>query len=376
MKLVYKNYRAVLFCLFLVGTLTQTALAASKTEFTKSIKKDFSINLDGTAKFSNRYGKMTINTWDKDRVKINILITVNATSESNAQEVFNRISIDFENSADFVSAETQIANNSNSWWSGWSDNDKSDFRINYEVYMPRSVSLDLKNRYGDAYIEKLENNATIDVKYGDFNMDGVGKALNVVLGYGNGNIVQAGNTDASISYSKFRLQKCKNGTFSSKYSKIAINEAEDLRINSAYDTYDIGTVQNYHSQGKYDNVSINKANNIVAFSKYSDYTVEHLTNSADFDLTYGGAKVNYIAKGFSEMRIVGKYADFRLNVENEASYQLDASADYAGIRYPKAMNVKYENDKGSSHQVEGFVHIKEARSVIKVRLAYGGLKIE
>lgn len=377
MRLAY-NFFIVLF--FTMSTLVATAETSvlptiAKQEYTKSIKKDFGISADGTVNLSNRHGKMDVKTWDKNRVKIDIRITVNAVSESQAQEVFDRISVDFSNSSDFVEAETQIASKNSSWWGGWSNSDKTDFNIDYEVYMPPTATLALSNKYGDVYVADLAKNADITVKYGNFRLEGVGQNLKVNLGYGNGTVVKAARTDATISYSKFRLQDGGDMDLSTKYSKIGIDKAGDMRVNSAYDTYDIGRVRDYHSTGKYDNVSIGTAENITAVSKYTDYSVNLLKNSADFDLTYGGARMEKIVRGFTEMRLSGRYADYKLHVEDGASYHLDANANYAGIRYPSPMQVTYEKDGGTSHTVEGYVNTKGARSVIKANLSYGGLKV-
>lgn len=84
-------------------------------EFTKTVKKEFPINATGTVDLSNKYGKVDVHTWERDRVKIDVTIVVDARSESTAQEVFNRIQIDFSNDDSFVKAETSIETNK-SWW--------------------------------------------------------------------------------------------------------------------------------------------------------------------------------------------------------------------------------------------------------------------
>lgn len=368
----------VLLMSMTVGTTLQASVTPDedKQEFSKSIKKDFSITPSGTVSLYNKYGKMDIKTWDKDRVKIDIRITVNAASESAAQDVFDRISVDFSNSSDYVKAETQIGSTKSSWWGSWGGDNNSDFNIDYDVYMPPGATLDLSNKYGDVYVSELTGDASVTVKYGNFRLEGVKEKLEVHLGYGTGTVVKAGNTDATVSYSKFRLQESEYINFSTKYSKIAVDEAGNIRASSAYDTYDIGKAKDIQSSGKYDNYSIGAAQSISAASKYSDFSVGTLKESGNFDLTYGGARIGKVSRGFSEMRILGRYADFKIKVEEGASYVLDADADYAGIRYPSALQVNYEKDQGTSHQVEGYMATKGARSIIKARLDYGGLKVD
>ncbi len=378
MKSVYK-YTVLLLLLSIFSTAASANPGGKivKQEFSKSVKKNFGIAPDGTAAFINKYGKMDIKTWEQNRVKIDIRITVNAVSERAAQDVFDRINVIFSDTENYVSAETQINSNTSNWWNSWTgSNDKSDFRIDWEVFMPASVTLDLRNKYGDVYVAALAGNANVEVKYGNFRLDGIGEKLKVNLGYGNGTVVAATDTEAEISYSNFNMQNVGDVVFESKYSKIAVDDAKDLRINSGYTTYNVGTVRDLHLQGKYDSYAIGAADNVIAVAKYSDINVGSLKNSADFDLTYGGARVGKVQRGFSEMRLLGRYADYKLTVEEGASYTLDADAEYAGIRYPRVMRVDYEKDGGKSHQVEGYVNTKGARSVIKARLDYGGLKVD
>ena len=60
----------------------------------------------------------------------------------------------------------------------------------------------------------------------------------------------------------------------------------------------------------------------------------------------------------------------------ELSYQLEATADYAGVLYPDKMSITYEKDNENYHEVEGYMGQRNARSVIKARLDYGGLKVD
>lgn len=372
MKSAYK------FSLFLALTLLfQTASfgdAVSKKEFTKTIKKEFGITANGTTSIYNKYGKIDLKTWDKDRVKVEVTILVNARSESEAQEVFDRISINFSNANDYVKAQTEIESQKSGWWS-WNDS-KSDYNINYDVYLPTTNNIDIINKYGNVNAESIDGSANVAVKYGNFRLEGIGDNATIDLGYGNGTIVSARDVTSEISYGRILFKEAKELNLTSKYSKVTIDKANDIRSETKYDTYDIGEVRDFRNNGKYDSFDIAYADNLIVNSKYSEIFTSKIGNSIDLDLEYGGATVERIAKGFSDVRIVGSYADFKINVEDGASYRMEATANYAGIRYPEDMNVTYEKEKGTYHEVEGHKGVKGARSVIKARLDYGGLKVK
>jgi len=379
MKLAYK-LGGVVFLLFLVGVICPS-LAESGSffyrEYTKTIKKEFGINADGLVSIYNKYGSIDVKTWDNNRVKIGITIIVEANNESQAQEVFDRINVDFTNSDSFVKAETKIGSQKrSSWWDSWSDDNKQDYKVQYEVFLPATNQLDLKMEYGDITAAKVENTAKINVKYGNFQLAGIGDNADINLEYGSGVLEQADDVTAQIRYAQFRCNAAKDIDINSEYSNITIERAEDVVCSTKYDNYELNQVREFRNDGKYDNLSIGNAETMVVNSQYTEVTAKRIVQNATLDLEFGGATIEQIARGFSTVNVNCNYADVRLQVENGASYRMEASADYAGISYPRNMEVTYERERGISHEVNGYVGTQNARSVIKARLDYGGLKVK
>ncbi|MCB0522672.1 MAG: hypothetical protein H6577_10795 [Lewinellaceae bacterium] len=342
-------------------------------EFTKTIKKEFPINATGTVNLINKYGKVDVKTWDKNRTKIDVTIVVKAKSESAAQDIFDRIRVDFTNDDNFVKAETLISSKQTSWWN-WGDS-KSEYQINYEVFMPQSGSLDLSNKYGDTTVEPITGKANVDVKYGNFRLESIGGDLSIELGYGNGTVVKARNVTADVSYSKLNLNDVQDVNFTTKYSKLFVDKGASLKAESRYDQFNLAKVDRFNCQSRYGNVEVGEAESVIAVSRYTDYRINKLRDNGDFDLEYGGLRVENLSKGFSGVNLNGKYSDFKIHVEDGASYSLDAATKYAGIGYPASLNVTYEKERGDSHEVKGHAGASGARSVIKANLDYGGLKV-
>ncbi len=360
--------------LLLVGVLWSGVPALAKGEFTKTIKKEFDITKDGTTSIYNKYGKVDIKTWDKNRVKIDVRIVVRASSESSAQKVFDRIKIAFMNNPNYVKAETTIEPTKNEWFT-WGGN-KSDFSIIYEVYMPPTNKLDLGTKYCDVYVAALQGEATANVSYGNFKMDGFSDNARITLAYGNGTVSRARNVFFDAKYGNLNVQDAGDIEINSKYTTVSLEKVADVRSNTKYDTYRIGQVKDFRNNGKYDNIEIRSAQTVVVSSQYTNVKVENLAKSLDLNLEYGGAVVGTLAKGFSDVSLLGKYTDFKVGVEKGAVFHLDASTRYAGISYPSDMTVTYEYEKSSSHEVKGHVGGQNAGGTIKARLDYGGLRVK
>lgn len=370
MRLVYKT-AWLLLCLSLLSTALP---AKDRQEFTKAIKREFDISATGTTSISNKYGKVEVKTWDRNRVKIDVTIVVEASSESNAQEVFDRIDIAFSNSATQVRAVTTIEPRKKGFWGGWSD-DKNDYSINYEVFVPASNNLELDHKYGDVFVAALNGKLTLDLKYANLKLERAGDDSRLVFAYGNGSIVQAEDLSADLSYAKLRINEVHDIEVTSKYSQLSIDQAADIRSNSKYDDYNLGVVRDFKNTGKYDNIDIERALQVEVSSRYTQVNVGEVQRGLDLDLQYGGARTG-LSRDFNEVSLMGNYTDFKLQIADGATYRIDAAATYAGIVYPRGMTVTYELEKGSNHEVRAYQGAENAGAVIKARLSYGGLKIQ
>ncbi len=346
-------------------------------DFTKTIKKEFSLNSNGTVNIVNKYGKVDVKTWDKNRAKVDVTIVVKASTESQAQPVFDRIHIEFANDDSYVKAETVIDPSKSNWldWDSWAG-DKTEFQINYQVFMPASASIELSNKYGDALVAPLYGKAKADIKYGNIRLEGANAGLSLVLDYGNGTVVKSGDANVNVSYSKLTINDARNVNLTSKYSKLNLDNGGDLNAESKYDDIKIGKVNHLQCNTKYGSMSVGSANRVKATAQYTDINMERLKGDGDFDISYGGLRIDNVSKGFEKINLLGKHSDFKIGIENGASYTFDANASFAGIAYPDGLVVTYEQEKGSSHQVKGHVGGQNARGVIKASLNYGGLKVK
>ncbi|MBX2928561.1 MAG: hypothetical protein KF852_12045 [Saprospiraceae bacterium] len=342
-------------------------------EFTKTIKKEYDIIADGTVNLSNKYGKVEVKTWDKNRVKIEVTILVNANSESQAQEVFDRISINFTNSTALVKAETVIEPAKRSWWNWGSST--SDYKINYLVYMPATNNLELSNRYGDAYVAELKNRADITVKYGNFKSDGIGDRANIDLAYGNGTIAKTGYIQGMVSYGSLTCTEVKDADITSKYSKISLERGQVIRSASKYDEYRLGNIQEFRNTGGYDNFDIRSADKVFVSTKYSNVTIGRLTNTLDLSMSYGSGVISKVVKDFGGITLNGKYTDFKINLEAGADARFEAAGSYGGINYPNGMSVSYEKEQGQSREVKGHIGSGSGKALIKAQISYGSLRV-
>jgi hypothetical protein len=379
-ELIFSNIKnSVLLVTLLLGmmsSISEAAVPFRKKEFSKKIEKTFDISSDGKVDLNNRYGQVTVKTWDQNKVEITIIITVSSKDEEAANETFDRIDIEFSNSANYVSAATHIESKSSSAsWFNWivgNSYSSDDYSIHYTVQMPSSNNLSVANKYGNTAVEDIEGDVDMTIKYGNVDMGNVGGDFSLDLGYGNATLGNSGNADVTIKYGNFKMKNANDLRIESKYSKMKIEEVRDVRSQTKYDTYNIGQIRSLRNAGKYDHFDIEYLEDLEIETKYTDVDIDNLKQSADVVMSHGGLNIRNLEAGFRDLRLEGRYTDFKIGVSG--AFQLDGQSTYGGIRYPDGMKIQIDKEKSNEHEVEGYRGSKDS-GMIKARLDYGSLKV-
>ena len=369
--------KTILFFVFL--TIISIRLFGSdivRKEYIKEINKEFSTTADGEVNIFNKYGTVDIKSWNENRVKIEVKIIVNARNQDDANDVFDRIDINFNSRSGYVSAETSIASaKSSSFWWFWGTNSSADYQIHYLVYMPKTNALKLETKYCDATMDYLSGGAELEMKYGDFDSEGFGGNVSMYLSYGKGKIMTLKNLDGELSYGRLVLPTCHDVDLDSKYSKVKIAKGGDLTVNSKYDTYILGDIRRMKVVGRYSDYSINQIDDIYFDGKYSDIKIELLVNNGDFESKYGNIIITNLEDGFGLIELDGKYTDFKVGTEMAKAFCLEAESEYGDITVSDKLKVKENVKEGNSQVISAYLTSHACSSRIFSIIKYGQLKI-
>ncbi len=372
MKVRFYNF--FLVTSFLPFLLVSSPLVAKK-EYTKTFEETFSLSADGVVHLQNKYGSVNVYTWEQPQVNIKVTIRVNTSSDSKADEVFNRVTINFDNRSDFVSATTEIDSQKSFWnflKSWWGD---ADLAIDYEVSMPASAGLELENQYGNCEIENLDGNAILDIKYGNFTLDQVAGELKVDLSYGNGVVAKANKTIADLAYGKLRINDANTIDIESKFSKVTVESANRITSESKYDGYDLGDIGDLYNEGKYDKFKIAKLEKLFIETDYTQVDIDELLLSVSAEMTYGGLSVHRIGNTLENVDIESRYTGVELALNNVPSYQLTAETKYCKVHEPNDLTVEKQISEGSHYYLQGYKGSRNGAVSINIDAEYGGVKL-
>ena len=347
-------------------------------EFTKTLNREFGTAADGTTALYNKYGTVNVKTWQNNSVKIDVTIVVNAKNQREAEETFKNITVNFTNAWGYVKAETMIAEGANygvgNWWPQKTCGD--DFKINYEVWMPASNQLDLKNKYGNAWVAALKGKLIAEIRYGDLRAEAISNDVDLNLGYGKAWFARMNNLYGQSSYSELNIAEARDIQLDTKYSETKVDKANNLRITSKYDDFNLGSIEELRLQTKYANLRSTSVRTAYITAQYSDMDFASVREGLDADMCYGTLDIDALSRNFSNVNVVGKYTGVVVAIERGAVYRFDAEVDYADAHVPNAVVVKSRSDSGNRESVQGYLGSEGAKGMVKARLTYGDFVIK
>jgi hypothetical protein len=365
---------------FLSFAILFTLLSAHSTsdrcyEYSKVIKKEVAISPGGQVFIDNKYGKIEVEAWDKNRVKVAVTIVVRAEGEYYAQRVFDRIEISFDNRSDYLSASTVISNPEKEWWL-WGSNLQDDYTITYKVYMPENARLEVKNRHGDIHVSGIQGATKLSVEHGNIIAADLGKSAEIFIEDGYANIGQVGLLRVESYQARIRVEEAGDLIMNSRFSRVRLNKVDRIICHTKYDTYTLEKVGSFTNEGRYDDIEIMYADEIHMTSKLSDLFVKKVTKSLHLNIDSSNVQTVQLGPDFKQVELNGQFTDFRIGVSGENQYQVDAVTNYAGVRYPRNLIIAHEQDKGTHYELKGHVGAKSNPKVIRARIKYGSLRLE
>jgi hypothetical protein len=167
----------------------------------KKYSKVYPADANDNLSISNLYGKVIVNTWARNEVKVDVEIKVGADDNEAAQKALDNVTVSDSKQGNNIYFKTSIGEKKNSWMSIFGgDGGSHHIEINYIVYMPAKNALTIDNRYGPIVIPDIDGKVTIYSAYGSFKAGALANQSNIVVKYGSADIQSLGNCAIEVGY--------------------------------------------------------------------------------------------------------------------------------------------------------------------------------
>ncbi len=388
-----KKFKNILFIfVFLISniTITSNLLLSSNIESLKKTKeyidtnkktylidttmvKEYSVNKGSLISIKNANGPLSIETWDKDIIKIETTVVIESDIES-IKGVFRNIEkILFKSDKEKIYIDTKkiYKPHSNLFQKVLSffydkleknENDNKIFYLNnnskvnlkklsYVITLPKNNPLSIENSYYDVLLPDLSEYLSLHLFDANLKAGKIKNNAKIKIQYGSGNICSVENIKLSLFEANLIIGRTNDLTVYSKYSKLDVQETRNTIIKSYSDTIIIRKSSNIEGKAQYSNFILNdflngnfnffscdfkidSAVNILAKSKYSYFLIFNLKNSINFLSSFSDEiNIGMVCKNFKEIDVKSQYSNLNASFEESSKYKISTNLHYCIFNY-------------------------------------------
>ncbi len=242
-----------------------------------------------TVAVMNRHGKMVIEIWDKNEVKVDVQVSVGAQSNESAKKLLDRINIKDEKKTDAIEFKTDFGDKD----VNWSDDNTGghEMRIDWIVHVPANAKLYAENNFGPLTIGDYKGEAELVCKYGTLTAGKLSNSKSIRVEFGKAVIESVTDAKLNFRYSRIDISKL-SGTitgelqFCNSIDLPVDNSLKKLELKNNYSSlylltakdfsadYDI-TTNNARVSGKNDIVIKEEIKEPANGVRYATYTPNH-----------------------------------------------------------------------------------------------------
>jgi hypothetical protein len=355
-----KNNRSIFRISPAVLLLFFTQLLTGQTfSNNKSYERTYRVTPETTVEINNKYGKIHVIPWDKDSVKITASMSVYSNNLTRLEKVKNGINFNFTDTRYYISAITDFGTSSNQILTELktlSDvliSGQNQIEINYLVYCPSHINLNLVNKFGDIYIDDIVGNLKISLSNGDLKINSVEGEAQIEIAFGSGIINDLREGQLTVSYSDIKVKDAMKLILDSKSSTINVDKADYIKATSRRDKYFVNTVESFYCN-----------------SEFSQLWIESLQCEADCILKYGSLSLSSSKKDLCTMNLNSEYADINLTLPQGSRYEADIFyPDGASVNFPvNKEKYGFRNDREGSTQWHAYLKSAAGEGLAKLRI--------
>ena len=352
-KLIY----IVIMMLITVSLYAKT----EELEFTKDYNHLFNVSQETKFNLVNKYGDINIKNWTKNQVQVDVKITVNVKNQEKADLIFETIKINFSEEENLISAITEIEESSKFFtvYQG----DGGSYQIDYDIYLPVYLQVELSNKYGNTYVSELQSRSNFTIKYGDL------KAENLVFPD------TKPYSKINIKYGNVDIKKVSWCTIISKYSDINIENSTALIMLSKYSDYIIGNNIAIVTESKYDEFKINNTNHFVLTGSYTDVNIKELGSQLVIDTKYSSMNIEKISSRLKKVRLIVEYTDVKLAIDKDSEFTINGTAKYGDLSFDKISTIDTKDSDNSSLITTGYYNSETTNNKFTFNVKYGDISL-
>ncbi|WP_266204044.1 DUF4097 family beta strand repeat-containing protein [Pontibacter kalidii] len=296
------------------------AEAAFDAEKRKTIDKTFKVSSKDALNIENQWGKVHVNTWDKNEIRVKVDVIARAATEDRAQMMLDNVTIKESREGSTYSFRTE---KSPMRINGHNNN--RSLEINYTIYMPAENALAVKNKFGDVYLASMKGKVDVDMQYGNLKCDRLANSSNnVKLTYGSGNCAYINGGVISVAYADMKVEE---------------------------------------------------AGGLQGSSQYGDFSVGSLQETMDMKVQYGSFRIDNISNNIRKISLDSGFTPLNLNFADNTNFNFDVNVQFGNFNVDKSLVTITSLEKDyTSAEYKGRFGGPSPQGMVSITSRYGDVK--
>jgi len=347
-----KTIGRIFLILFISVALIHLSETGRAEEISKTVKKNFEVNEGAKLLLNNSFGTITCYNWEKPEISVEATITVNARSEEKAAKLMDGIKVTVNGSASQVEARTTIRKGKNI---------KGSMSIDYIIYMPPTIDLDLVNKFGDVTIEEVHGTSRFNVEYGNAKVERLSHGDNLI----------------DVQFGAFAVESMKGAVVILGFSKFNLGYSGSLRLKSTYSELNIEKVILLDGIIEGGQVKIEEVDVLtIEKASHANVYIENLNQKLDVSGEFCNVEIEELSSDIESIVITSKYGNYKIPIHGSTGFTIDAKSHFGGIQLPdRDATFSYMNTSDTDQTFKGTIG-ENPTAMVKIRSEFGNISLK
>jgi hypothetical protein len=326
MKKLINPFKGLILLAFALAPLLSSANNGDNIEKKRTISKTYTVTAEDRLAIENSFGNITVSTWDKNVIQVDIEIGVRAPSDEKAQQMLDQINVTDHQGVKEIHFRTDIGRMSGKN----KNNDNGDgrkFYVDYKVSMPSKNPLSIENSFGKINIPDFAGTTTLISKFGELTTGKIPNAKLIHVEFGKAEIGSLNNADIIFKFNSNSYVAGLSGSskvdvqFCSRVDLTVDNAVTELSLFQSYSTINLKVSNTLSAQ-------FDVYTNFGSFHNKTGYNIseekEDDSSGPKFDKTYSGSA----GSGSAKIKIKSSFGSVRLvNLDDKSTDKEDGDED-------------------------------------------------
>jgi len=290
---------------------------------TEEITKVFEVKENPTLIIDNKHGKVDCKIWEKDSIKIVIEIEVEGHDKDQVEELMRNINPHYSFFENMVEVETEFTKERRTILERFVDVvdifEKRDIDVDYTVWVPSSTTLDIKNKFGDVFLEDFTKPARINISYGDLRTNAIPE-----------------HSKLDLKFGKLIAQHVENAEMNLKHYTAKIKSVNNLQLKSSGSEIQIVKLHILDVESNKDDIEIDSLGSISGVAKLSDLSFNYVYDSTWLNLQNVALEIDAIDPSFKNFEIDQTGSHIDVNIKGIA-FKLKVDLNGSEMSVPKTV---------------------------------------